>query len=380
MNQNLKKILLVFGTRPEAIKMAPLVEPLSKNFHVMICVTAQHRGMLDQVLEIFKLRPDFDLDLMKSDQTLFSLTSEIIANTKSIYDQIQPDIVLVHGDTTTAFAASLSSFYSRIPIGHIEAGLRTNNIQSPFPEEANRQLVSRLATYHFAPTVTAQNNLIAEGVKSEQIFITGNTVIDAILSVQNESFTQDYPKELIQRMPFLENVNKQKDLRIILVTGHRRENFGKGFSEICKALEMLALSNPSIEIIYPVHLNPNVKIPVTKMLSHIKNIHLIEPLAYVMFVKLMQDSYIILTDSGGIQEEAPSLGKPVLVMRNTSERPEAIEAGTAILVGSSASEIESRTQEILNSDEIYLSMSKAHNPYGDGNASEIIAQKLFEVL
>lgn len=380
MNQNLKKILLVFGTRPEAIKMAPLVEPLSKNFHVMICVTAQHRGMLDQVLEIFKLRPDFDLDLMKSDQTLFSLTSEIIANTKSIYDQIQPDIVLVHGDTTTAFAASLSSFYSRIPIGHIEAGLRTNNIQSPFPEEANRQLVSRLATYHFAPTVTAQNNLIAEGVKSEQIFITGNTVIDAILSVQNESFTQDYPKELIQRMPFLENVNRQKDLRIILVTGHRRENFGKGFSEICKALEMLALSNPSIEIIYPVHLNPNVKIPVTKMLSHIKNIHLIEPLAYVMFVKLMQDSYIILTDSGGIQEEAPSLGKPVLVMRNTSERPEAIEAGTAILVGSSASEIESRTQEILNSDEIYLSMSKAHNPYGDGNASEIIAQKLFEVL
>jgi UDP-N-acetylglucosamine 2-epimerase (non-hydrolysing) len=380
MNQNLKKILLVFGTRPEAIKMAPLVEPLSRNFHVMICVTAQHRGMLDQVLEIFKLRPDFDLDLMKSDQTLFSLTSEIITNTKSIYDQIQPDIVLVHGDTTTAFAASLSSFYSRIPIGHIEAGLRTNNIQSPFPEEANRQLVSRLATYHFAPTVTAQNNLIAEGVKSEQIFITGNTVIDSILSVQNKSFTQDYPKELIQRMPFLENVNKQKDLRIILVTGHRRENFGKGFSEICKALEMLALSNPSIEIIYPVHLNPNVKIPVTKMLSHIKNIHLIEPLQYVMFVKLMQDSYIILTDSGGIQEEAPSLGKPVLVMRNTSERPEAIEAGTAILVGSSASEIESRTQEILNSDEIYLSMSKAHNPYGDGNASEIIAQKLFEVL
>jgi UDP-N-acetylglucosamine 2-epimerase (non-hydrolysing) len=375
-----KKVLLVFGTRPEAIKMAPLVESLSKNFKVMICVTAQHRGMLDQVLEIFNLKPDFDLDLMKSNQDLFSLTSAILLSLKPIYEQSKPDIILVHGDTTTAFAAALCAFYSKIPIGHIEAGLRTHDISSPFPEEANRQLVTRLTTYHFAPTLNSERNLIKEGVESHKIFVTGNTVIDAILSVKDKANTADYPKALLHELPFLENNTQLGNIKIILVTGHRRENFGKGFAEICKALEMLALSNPLLHIVYPVHLNPNVKQPVTHMLSHVKNIHLIDPLSYVTFVKLMQDSYIILTDSGGIQEEAPSLGKPVLVMRENSERPEAITAGTALLVGSNAQEIFSRTQEILDSEEMYLKMSKAHNPYGDGQASEIIATKLSKVL
>ncbi len=378
MVTKLKSVLIVFGTRPEAIKMAPLVEALSSDFDVKVCVTAQHRRMLDQVLELFRIKPDFDLDLMKSNQDLFSLTSDLLVNLKSVYEEVNPDLVLVHGDTTTSMSAALAAFYSKIMIGHVEAGLRTYNLDSPYPEEANRQLISKLASFHFTPTSRSKQNLLAEGIKEEKIVTTGNTVIDAILSIEKESTLVKYPEHVTKKIPFLSDQAQQR--KYILVTGHRRENFGKGFKEICKALKEIAMNNPEIEIIYPAHLNPNVQQPVKEYLSNFINVHLIDPLSYVHFVKLMKGSYLILTDSGGIQEEAPSLGKPVLVMRDTSERPEAIEAGTAILVGADSNNIIKHTQNLINSEEMYTKMTLKHNPFGDGTAADQIKNFLRERL
>lgn len=358
--------------------MAPLVDVLSSDFDVKVCVTAQHRRMLDQVLELFGIEPDFDLDLMKSNQDLFSLTSDLLVNLKSVYKKVNPDLVLVHGDTTTSMSAALAAFYSKIMIGHIEAGLRTYNLDSPYPEEGNRQLISKLASYHFTPTLRSKQNLLSEGIIEDKIITTGNTVIDAILSIDKESKTVNYPLELIEEVPFLSDADQCK--KYILVTGHRRENFGKGFKEICKALKEIAVTNPDIEIVYPAHLNPNVQEPVKEYLSDIRNIHLIDPLSYEHFVKLMRGSFLILTDSGGIQEEAPSLGKPVLVMRDTSERPEAIDAGTAILVGADSRNIIQHTQNLISSKQMYTKMTKQHNPFGDGTAAEKIKDFLIEKL
>ena len=373
-----KSVLIVFGTRPEAIKMAPLVGVLSSDFDVKVCVTAQHRRMLDQVLELFKIKPDFDLDLMKSNQDLFSLTSDLLLNLKAVYKEVNPDLVLVHGDTTTSMSAALAAFYSKIMIGHVEAGLRTYNLDSPYPEEANRQLISKLASFHFTPTLRSKQNLLSEGIIEDRIITTGNTVIDAILSIDKESKTVNYPQKLIKEVPFLSDTDQNK--KYILVTGHRRENFGKGFKEICKAIKEIAINNPEIEIIYPAHLNPNVQQPVKEYLSNVINVHLIDPLSYIHFVKLMKGCYLILTDSGGIQEEAPSLGKPVLVMRDTSERPEAIEAGTAILVGADSNNIIKQTQNLINSEEMYKKMTLKHNPFGDGTAADKIKNFLHERL
>lgn len=361
----MKKILLVFGTRPEAIKMAPLVKEFQRyigNFETKVCVTAQHREMLDQVLAFFEIIPDFDLNLMQPGQNLHTLTADVIVGMKEILENFRPDYVLVHGDTTTSMAVSLSAFYSGVKICHVEAGLRTYNKLSPFPEEINRQLTSKLADIHLAPTQQARQNLLNEGIDSETIFITGNTVIDALLIAQNkvESIKDkqiDYLKTIIDR---------SKDL--ILVTGHRRENFGDGFINICNALKKIALEQ-NVQIIYPVHLNPKVKEPVYSILGDIASVYLIEPLAYPAFVWLMKQSKIIMTDSGGIQEEAPSLGKPVLVMRDTTERSEAVEAGTVILVGTDELKIIEHTITLLTDTFLYDKMSKAHNPYGDGSAS-----------
>ena len=371
------KILLVFGTRPEAIKMAPLYRELSKNsnFDTKICVTGQHRGMLDQVLKLFEIIPDFDLNIMKKGQDLTDITIKILKGLKNIFLTYTPDIVLVHGDTSTTFATTLACYYNKIKVGHIEAGLRTNDIYSPWPEEGNRRLTGAICNYHFAPTETAKNNLILENIKPGNIFVTGNTVIDSLYYVVNcIAVNEKLCKELENKFTYLD-FNK----KIVLVTGHRRENFGKGFENICQSIQELADEYKDIQFVYPVHLNPNVRLPVGKYLSSRKNIFLIEPLDYLPFIYLMEKSYLILTDSGGIQEEAPSLGKPVLVMRDTTERPEAVAAGTVELVGTNVKLIKERVSFLLNYSEFYNKMSQLHNPYGDGRASQRIAECLSNV-
>lgn len=367
----MKKVLLVFGTRPEAIKMAPLALKLKQdtaNFDTKICVTGQHRQMLDQVLQLFALTPDFDLNLMKSGQTLSDITTGVLKGLEGVFAEWLPDVVLVHGDTATTFAASLAAYYQKIKVGHVEAGLRTGDIYSPWPEEGNRKLTGALANYHFAPTQSSYNNLVKENTDTSTIVITGNTVIDALLTVKEKVETdQHIIGQFEQQFNFLDNTKK-----LILVTGHRRENFGQGFLNICKSLATLAKKYKDIQIVYPVHLNPNVQQPVNELLSNIDNIFLIEPQDYLPFVYLMNRSYLILTDSGGIQEEAPSLGKPVLVMRDTTERPEAVDAGTVRLVGTDALVIEQAVSELLENSAMYQTMSEAHNPYGDGTASQQI--------
>ncbi|AKA33499.1 UDP-N-acetylglucosamine 2-epimerase (non-hydrolyzing) [Acinetobacter baumannii] len=371
----MKRVLLVFGTRPEAIKMAPLALKLQQNiedFETKVCVTGQHRQMLDQVLELFNLKPDFDLNLMKPGQTLSDVTSGVLKGLEQVFEEWLPDIILVHGDTATTFAASLAGYYHKVKIGHVEAGLRTGDLYSPWPEEANRQLTGVLANYHFAPTKSSYDNLVKENVNPETIIVTGNTVIDALLQVKDKvEQDQDLIHKFEQEFKFLD-----KNKKLVLVTGHRRENFGQGFLNICSALANLAKKYPDIQIVYPVHLNPNVQQPVNELLAGIKNIHLIAPQDYLPFVYLMNRSYLILTDSGGIQEEAPSLGKPVLVMRDTTERPEAVDAGTVRLVGTDVSTIESAVSELLENSATYATMSEAHNPYGDGTACQQIVDFL----
>ena len=371
------KVFIVFGTRPEGIKMAPVIRVLEQELEVVVCVTAQHREMLDQVLDLFEIKPDYDLNIMLRKQDLFDVTINVLDHLKPVLQKERPDLVLVHGDTTTSMAASLAAFYLQIPVGHVEAGLRTYDIFSPFPEELNRQITSRISSYHFAPTEQARKNLLSEKVVDDMIFVTGNTVIDALLSIVKKARVTPFSKKIVDKLPFL--LSSQLP-RIVLVTGHRRENFGEGFEEICKSLRDLANEYPDVEIIYPVHLNPNVREPVNRILSNLKNLHLIDPLNYLPFIKLMDMSYLILTDSGGIQEEAPSLGKPVLVMRETTERPEAVEAGTVKLVGANRDNIVREVRKLMDDTEKYNHMTKAHNPYGDGNASVIILQKLQEVL
>ena len=363
-----KKNLIIFGTRPEAIKMAPLVKQFIADdmFETKLCVTGQHSEMLYQALDFFDIIPDYDLKLMKPNQNLYTLTAEIILGLKSILESFKPDYVFVHGDTTTTMAASIASFYSGVKVCHIEAGLRTNNMLSPFPEEMNRQVAGRVASYHFAPTTKSQKNLLKENILKENILVTGNTVIDALLESSNRVANLDN-EDIIELKKILDFNN-----RILLVTGHRRENHGQGFINICAALKEIAVNNPHIEIIYPVHLNPNVLRPVNELLGNVSNIHLVKPLSYPSFVWLMNKSYLIITDSGGVQEEAPSLGKPVLVMRDTTERPEAVEAGTVILVGTNTDKIIKETQELIDNPDKYKSMSSLHNPYGDGKACQRI--------
>jgi len=371
----MKKILIVFGTRPEAIKMAPVVKEFEKHknlLDVKVCVTGQHREMLDQVLEFFEIVPDFDLNIMKPKQNLYDVTSNILLNIKHVLAEFCPDIVFVHGDTSTTFTASLASFYQKIDIGHVEAGLRTDNIYSPWPEEANRQLIARLATYHFAPTEKSKANLIKENIQESNIIITGNTAIDALL-LTLDKINEDIKFKIIERLSYL-GYNLKANKKIILVTGHRRENHGEGFIRICTALKKIAIYNPSIDIVYPVHLNPNVQKPVNEILSGLRNIYLIEPLKYQEFVYIMDKSYFVITDSGGIQEEAPSLGKPVLVMRDTTERPEAVEAGTVKLVGTDVALIVSESQKLIDNQDYYNTMSRASNPFGKGNAASIIVK------
>ena len=365
-----KKNLIVFGTRPEAIKMAPLVQKFLQddNFETKVCVTAQHREMLDQVLDFFEIEPDYDLDLMRPNQNLYTLTAAIIENMKPVLDEVKPDYVYVHGDTTTSMAVGIAAFYSGAKICHIEAGLRTFDRQYPFPEEFNRQLTGKIADYHFSPTTLSEKNLLAENTKKENIVVTGNTVIDALLYGIEKVNSNNFEDAEIEGLKKLLDFDK----RIILVTGHRRENHGEGLMNICTALKTIAEENPDLQIIYPVHLNPNVKGPVNELLSGIENIYLVSPLAYPAFIWLMEKSYLIITDSGGIQEEAPSLGKPVLVTRTTTERPEAVDEGTVILVGANVSEIVKNTRKLLNDSEYYNQMSLLHNPYGDGKASERI--------
>lgn len=374
----MKKVLIVFGTRPEAIKMAPLVkkfEECKDVFDTKVCVTAQHREMLDQVLSLFDITPDYDLNIMKPNQDLYDVTSQILLGMKPVLDEFEPDVVLVHGDTATTFASSLAAFYKQIDIGHVEAGLRTGNLYSPWPEEANRKLTGVLAKYHFAPTSASQENLVREGIASQSVVVTGNTVIDALHLVLEKIESSNQMKselvKLISNAGFSDITSQ-----FVLVTGHRRENFGQGFLDICNALKELAETNRSINFVYPVHLNPNVRKPVKDILENTPNVLLIEPLQYEAFIYLMSCSYLILTDSGGIQEEAPSLGKPVLVMRNTTERPEAVDAGTVKLVGSDKVAIVNSVQQLINDPKQYELMSKAHNPYGNGTASSQIIQVL----
>lgn len=374
----MKKVLLVFGTRPEAIKMAPLaiaLKALNEEFETKVCVTGQHREMLDQVLSLFELEPDFDLNLMKPGQTLADITSGVLTGLNEVFDTWLPDVILVHGDTATTFAASLAAYYHKVQVGHVEAGLRTGDIYSPWPEEANRQLTSVLTQYHFAPTQNSYDNLIKENIDATNIVITGNTVIDALLTVKEKVETdQEMQARFAQQFDLLDASKK-----LILVTGHRRENFGQGFEDICLALANIAQKNPEVQIVYPVHLNPNVQKPVNELLSGIDNIKLIEPQDYLPFVYLMNKSYLILTDSGGIQEEAPSLGKPVLVMRDTTERPEAVSAGTVKLVGTNPVVIEDSVMELLENQDLYKKMTEAHNPYGDGTACQQIINFLKNV-
>lgn len=367
----MKKVMLVFGTRPEAIKMAPLVKAFesdNEHFNTVVCVTGQHREMLDQVLDIFHITPQYDLNIMKKGQDLYDVTSRILTSLRDVLQEAKPDIVLVHGDTTSTMAAALAAFYQQIPVAHVEAGLRTHNILSPWPEEMNRQITARIASYHFAPTAESRKNLLNEGIKDEQIFITGNTVIDALHYVMREL-----------------NISSQcspTDKRIVLVTGHRRENFGDNLEHICKAIRTLAWQFPDVDFIYPMHPNPSVRTAIndifgiTSNTNHAQNIRLIEPLDYLDFIRLLSKATIVLTDSGGIQEEAPALGKPVLVMRNTSERPEAIEAGTSKLVGADYYKIVNEVSELLNNHNAYMTMSKAVNPYGDGHA----CNRILEIL
>ena len=373
----MKNILLVIGTRPEAIKMAPLIIKLKNQhqfFNTKVCLTAQHRQMLDQVLDFFEIKADYDLDLMKPNQNLHTLTADIITAIKPVYDEFKPDWVLVHGDTTTSTAAALAAFYSGAKVAHVEAGLRTFNKLAPFPEEMNRSITGRIADLHFAPTKASKQNLLNEAVAKETISITGNTVIDALklgITKVNEQSNE------IVNLKSIINLNK----KIILVTGHRRENFGDGFENICKALKVIAENNfDDVEIIYPVHLNPNVQNPVNKFLSNQPNIKLIQPLNYESFIWLMNKSYLIITDSGGVQEEAPSLGKPVLVMRDVTERPEAVDAGTVILVGTDTQKIITETEQLLHDDNAYTLMSNKHNPYGDGLACDRIISILKEEI
>lgn len=370
------KVLTVFGTRPEAIKMAPLVHALANDnrFEAKVCVTAQHREMLDQVLKLFKITPDYDLNLMKAGQTLPEITSRILLELTPVLKEFKPDIILVHGDTATTFAASLAAYYEKIAVGHVEAGLRTGNIYSPWPEEGNRKLTGSLTKYHFAPTSTSKANLLNENYADENIFVTGNTVIDALLLVKKQIENDvDLNNILTNQFPMLDETKK-----LILVTGHRRESFGGGFERICEALAQTAKVHPDCQILYPVHLNPNVQEPVNRILKGVNSVHLIEPQQYLPFVYLMNRAHIILTDSGGIQEEAPSLGKPVLVMRDTTERPEAVDAGTVKLVGTDINKITSALNELLENDAAYKAMSRAHNPYGDGQACQRICDILAE--
>ena len=363
------KVLIVFGTRPEAIKMAPVVTELSKSLDVKVCVSAQHREMLDQVLDLFEIIPDYDLDVMQPGQDLFDVTSNVLLGMREVLIDSAPDIMLVHGDTTTTMTASLAAFYLQIPVGHVEAGLRTYNVRSPFPEEINRQLTGRITDYHFAPTEQGRENLLAEYVQNERIIVTGNTVIDALLSVLDKARLIPFSDELLNQVPPL---NEDSLPRIVLVTGHRRENFGSKFENICNALHDIAKMYKKVQIIFPVHLNPNVQEPVNRILLKVSNIHLIEPLDYLPFVKLMDISYLILTDSGGVQEEAPSLGKPVLVMRDTTERPEAVAACSVKLVGADREKIVDAASNLLTDENTYKQMARAHNPYGDGQASKRI--------
>ena len=379
--------MLVFGTRPEAIKMAPLVKEFQKypeQFKTQVCVTGQHRQMLDQVLEIFDIVPDFDLDIMKQGQDLFDVTSRVMLGMREVLSSAKPDIVLVHGDTTTSTAAALAAFYCQIPVGHVEAGLRTHNIYSPWPEEMNRQITGRIASYHFAPTELSKNNLLKENVEQQQIYITGNTVIDAlywvIKKIKGNGELQSQLSEELKEAGY--DVSRNRPL--VLITGHRRENFGDGFISICRAIKTLSQKFPDVDFVYPMHLNPNVRKPIKEVfgenLSNLGNMFFIEPLEYLSFVFLMEKATIVLTDSGGIQEEAPGLGKPVLVMRNTTERPEALEAGTVKLVGTDYDNIVAEVSNLLTDPAYYSSMSQAVNPYGDGMACERIMTILEEKL
>ncbi len=368
------KVLSIFGTRPEAIKMAPLVKALNEadGIDAKVCVTAQHREMLDQVLDLFEIVPEYDLNIMKPGQSLYDVTTNILLGLKPILEEFKPDLVLVHGDTSTTLSASLAAFYQQIPVGHVEAGLRTGNLSSPWPEEGNRKLTGAITKLHFAPTQTSQQNLLNEAVSADDIVITGNTVIDALLQVVDKVKTDTaLISTLKAKFPELDETKK-----LILVTGHRRESFGGGFERICEALVEIATAHPDTQILYPMHLNPNVREPVNRILKNVDNVHLIEPQDYLPFVYLMNQAHIIVTDSGGVQEEAPSLGKPVLVMRDTTERPEAVEAGTVKLVGTDKARIVSEVNNLLTNAQEYQSMSRAHNPYGDGKACERIVAKI----
>jgi len=405
LGKSILKILLVFGTRPAAIKMAPVVKSLKKSgkFDVVVCVSAQHRQMLDSVLEVFEIKPDYDLNIMKPGQDLFDITTEVLLKIKPVLLQEKPDCVLVQGDTSTAISASLSAFYLKIPVGHVEAGLRTYRHDSPWPEELNRQIVGRIAQYHFAPTVLSQSHLLSENLNFKNILVTGNTVIDALLQVcerldKDKIFAEKTRAELLKNFPLsgqqtcgpLPCLSREGRDEIhskdhanrpyILMTGHRRENFGQGFLNICEALKYLAQKYPDFDFIYPVHLNPNVQEPVYNLLGELKNIFLIPPLDYAPFIDLMRHCYLVMTDSGGIQEEAPSLGKPVIVLRDTTERPEAIDAGTVKLAGTSFENIVSYVSELIDRPELYQTMSRAINPYGDGQAAQRITNYLSEQL
>ena len=374
--------MLVFGTRPEAIKMAPLVHALRTElnlFDVLVCVTGQHREMLDQVLRVFEIKPDIDLNLMKQGQNLFDVTSSILVKMREVFVKYQPDVVLVHGDTTTTLATSIAAFYSGVPVGHVEAGLRTYDLYAPFPEEFNRQVVSKVTRLHFAPTDSSRDNLLDERVKSTSITVTGNTVVDALLWVLTR-IDSDSERRIALEAMLHDALNFQwKVEKFVLVTGHRRENFGEGFLQICSAIQKLARLYSMVHFVYPVHLNPNVRIPVNEILADLDNVHLIDPLEYEPFVYLLKHAYLVLTDSGGIQEEAPSLGKPVLVMRDVTERPEAVEAGTVELVGANKTRIVSSVSRLLDDDVHYQCMSRAHNPYGDGNACTLILDVLKKI-
>lgn len=367
----MKKILIVFGTRPEAIKMVPLIKEFEKHtdmFETKVCVTAQHREMLDQVLELFQVKPDFDLNIMAPGQDLYDITSKVLLGMRDVLNDFKPDVVLVHGDTTTTISTTLAAFYQQIQVGHVEAGLRTGNIYSPWPEEANRLLTTQITKYHFAPTEMNKSNLIREHIDEKNIVITGNTVIDTLFLVLDKIKNDDTLEQDID-FKISNKGYKITDRKIVLITGHRRENFGDGFLNICSALSELAAQYPKVDFVYPVHLNPNVQKPVRDILSGIENVYLIDPLDYLPFVYLLNKSFLVLTDSGGVQEEAPSLGKPVLVMRDTTERPEAVEAGTVLLVGTDKEGIKQNVIRLLEDETQYRKMAYAHNPYGDGNAS-----------
>ena len=384
------KIMLVFGTRPEAIKMAPLVKEFRKypeKFETVVCVTGQHREMLDQVLRLFNIEPDYDLNIMKQGQDLYDVTARILTGMRNILQEVQPDLVLVHGDTTTSTASALAAFYQQIPVGHVEAGLRTHNIYSPWPEEINRQITGRIATWHFSPTALSRNNLLLEGVDEKQIRITGNTVIDALYHVvatirEDPSLQKRLINELKEAGYKTIGTIKQSRRKSVLITGHRRENFGKGFIRICRAIKTLSERYPDVDFVYPMHLNPNVREPIHEVFGkvHQPNLFFIEPLEYLPFVYLMERSALVLTDSGGIQEEAPGLGKPVLVMRDTTERPEALEAGTVKLVGTDCDRIVDEVSRLLDDNAYYNRMSQAINPYGDGTASQRIVQTIEKVI